>query len=87
MISGGECWVRPDWAVTWNKYQEFLRQLVAAREKAGLTQADLAQKIARSSDYVEQVEAGETKSDVIEFVEIAKALDMDPGVFLQQWGR
>jgi hypothetical protein len=87
MIRGGECWIRPDWAVSWNKYQEFLRLLVAAREKAGLTQADLAEKIARSTDFVEQVEAGEVKIDVIEFVEIVKVLDMDPGVFLQELGR
>jgi transcriptional regulator with XRE-family HTH domain len=51
--------------------------LVAAREKAGLTQRDLAARLRRPHSFVGRMEAGERRVDVIEFVEIAKALECD----------
>jgi transcriptional regulator with XRE-family HTH domain len=54
--------------------------LVAARERAGLTQRDLATRLKRPHSFVGRMEAGERRIDVIEFIEIVRALDEDPEV-------
>ena len=52
--------------------------LVAARKKTGMTQRDLAGRIKRPRSFVGRMEAGERRIDVIEFIEIARALEGDP---------
>jgi transcriptional regulator with XRE-family HTH domain len=52
--------------------------LVAAREEAGLTQRGLAALIKRPHSLVGRMESGERRIDVIEFIEIARALEVDP---------
>jgi transcriptional regulator with XRE-family HTH domain len=51
--------------------------LVAAREKAGLTQQQLADRLDRHQSFVAKYEGGERRIDVIEFVAIARALEAD----------
>jgi transcriptional regulator with XRE-family HTH domain len=56
--------------------------IVEAREAAALTQRELAAKLGRSNSFVWKIEAGERRIDVLEFVEIARCLDVDPvGLF------
>ena len=52
--------------------------LVEARERAGLTQRDLAARLKRPHSFVGRIEAGERRVDVIEFIEIARVMDIDP---------
>ena len=52
--------------------------LVEAREKAGLTQRGLAARLKRPHSFVGRIEAGERRIDVVEFIEIARVLDLDP---------
>ena len=52
--------------------------LVAAREKAGMTQRALAARLRRPHSFVGRMEAGERRIDVIEFIEIARAVGADP---------
>ena len=52
--------------------------LVEARERAGLTQRDLAARLKRPHSFVGRIEAGERRIDVIEFIEIARVMDIDP---------
>jgi transcriptional regulator with XRE-family HTH domain len=52
--------------------------LVAERKKAEMTQRDLATRIKRPRSFVGRMEAGERRIDVIEFIEIVRALDGDP---------
>jgi transcriptional regulator with XRE-family HTH domain len=52
--------------------------LVAAREKAGMTQQQLADRLGRPQSFVAKYEGGERRIDVVEFIAIARALDMDP---------
>jgi transcriptional regulator with XRE-family HTH domain len=52
--------------------------IVEAREAAGLTQRELAAKLRRSNSFVWKLEAGERRIDVLEFIEIARCLDVDP---------
>jgi transcriptional regulator with XRE-family HTH domain len=49
-----------------------------ARIKAGLTQQQLADRLKRSDNFVSYVETGERMLDVLEFIDYAAALGMDP---------
>jgi transcriptional regulator with XRE-family HTH domain len=52
--------------------------LVAQREKAGLTQQQLADRLGKPQSFVAKYEGGERRLDLIEFLAIARALDFDP---------
>lgn len=63
-------------------HQTLIHILVEAREKAGMTQRDLAARIKRPHSFVGRMEAGERRVDVIEFIEISRVLGADPrGLF------
>jgi transcriptional regulator with XRE-family HTH domain len=52
--------------------------LVENRKKAGLTQAEVAAKLGRYQSYVAMVEGGQRRVDVVEFLDLAKAIGFDP---------
>jgi transcriptional regulator with XRE-family HTH domain len=54
-----------------------LELLLAAREKAGLTQQQLADRLGKPQSFISKYEGGERRIDVIEFIAIADVLDMD----------
>ena len=60
------------------EYDRFRELLVEAREAAGLTQYDIAERLKRPQSYVSKYERGERRLDVIEFLEVAEALDVHP---------
>ena len=60
------------------EYQAFLDQLVQARLRAEISQAELAKVIRKPQSYVSKYENGERRLDVVEFVTISKALKADP---------
>ncbi len=63
-------------------HQTLIQILVEARQRAGMTQRDLAARIKRPHSFVGRMEAGERRVDVIEFIEIARVLGADPkGLF------
>lgn len=58
-------------------HRQLIDILVTARQKAGLTQRELASRLKRPRSLVGRMEAGERRIDVIEFIEISQALGMD----------
>lgn len=52
--------------------------LIAAREKAGVTQQQLADRLDKPQSFVAKYEGGERRIDLIEFLAIAAALQLDP---------
>lgn len=52
--------------------------LVATRREAGLTQAQLADRLGKPASFIAKIEIGERRVDVVEFAAIAKALKLDP---------
>lgn len=52
--------------------------LVATRREAGLTQAQLAERLGKPASFIAKIEIGERRVDVVEFAAIAKALKLDP---------
>lgn len=61
-----------------SKHQHLLEVLIAARGKAGLTQAALAGRIGRPQSFVAKYENGERRLDVVEFVELVEAMGDSP---------
>ena len=59
-------------------YDYFRSLLIAARERSGLTQAQVASKIRRPQSFVSKYEIGERRLDVVEFVEVCIALGVSP---------
>jgi ribosome-binding protein aMBF1 (putative translation factor) len=65
-------------------YARFRELLIEARETAALTQWQLADRLKRPQSYVSKFERGERRLDVVEFLEVARALRADPLETLQQ---
>ena len=55
--------------------QELLRR---TRVDQGLTQQEVACRLERPQSFVAKYEGGERRLDVIEFVQVAQALSVDP---------
>lgn len=66
------------------KYELFQRLLVQAREDAGLSQQDVAEKLGRPQSYVSKCELGKRRMDVVEFLEIAQAVGFNPVDFVRK---
>ena len=62
-----------------SRRQAHLRQLlIEARQAAGVTQNALARRLGRPQSYVSKFERGERRLDVVEFLDVARALKIDP---------
>jgi transcriptional regulator with XRE-family HTH domain len=65
------------------KHSEFCALMVEAREKAGLTQHQLARRLRKPQSFVAKYEGGERRVDVIEFIWIAQAIGADAASLLR----
>ena len=59
-------------------YQSFIRGLIEARKSAGVTQVELAGRVAKPQSFISKVERCERRLDVIEFCAIARAIGTEP---------
>ena len=55
--------------------QEALR---SARREAGLTQAQVADRLRKPQSFVAKYESGERRLDVVEFIRVARAVGQEP---------
>ena len=60
------------------EYARLVAILVAARHASGVRQQALAKKLGRPQSFIAKYEGGERRIDVVEFIEIARALGADP---------
>ena len=60
------------------RYSRFLDAIIAARKSAELTQQELAERLGRPQSYVSKYERGERRLDVLELIDIADALGVEP---------
>lgn len=59
--------------------QQHLRELlIGLRKSKNMTQIDIAQRLGRPQSFVAKYEGGERRLDVVEFMEVAQALEIDP---------
>lgn len=59
-------------------YDEMVRQLVALRENAGLTQEQLAGRMKRHRSFIWKTEGGQRRLDLMEFVKWCRSCGSDP---------
>lgn len=59
-----------------DRYLKSIEALRIARNKARITQVQLATKLGKRQQFVSKYESGERRLDFIEFLDVAEALDL-----------
>lgn len=67
-----------------DRYKRLCELLAEAREKAGITQAELAKRLKKPQSYVSKLESGERRLDVIELLDVLSALDVAAAAFIKK---
>jgi transcriptional regulator with XRE-family HTH domain len=62
----------------------FRALLIEAREKAGLTQNEVAARLHKAQSFVSYYEKGLRRLDVAEFLQVAEVLSADPVKIIRQ---
>jgi transcriptional regulator with XRE-family HTH domain len=65
------------------RYRALIKCLIAERKKAGLSQLAVAKLLERHQQFVSRYELGERRLDVVEFADVARALNLDPAMLIQ----
>jgi transcriptional regulator with XRE-family HTH domain len=58
--------------------------LVRARDRAGMKQTDVAQRLGVPASWLSKVESGTRRLDVIELIRIAEALEVEAGALVDE---
>jgi transcriptional regulator with XRE-family HTH domain len=58
--------------------------LVRARERAGLKQFEVASRLVVPASYLSKIENGTRRLDVIELIQIAEAMGVDPAELVRE---
>ena len=64
------------------RQQQLQDLLINLRKSKNFTQAEIAERLGRPQSFVAKYEGGERRLDVVEFIEVARALDTDPCALL-----
>lgn len=68
------------------KYEAFREALKKARIEQGLKQQMIAERLDVPQSFVSKYENGERRLDIVEFIEVAKAIGIDPLKILKDAG-
>jgi transcriptional regulator with XRE-family HTH domain len=60
------------------EYDRLRATLVEARQLAGLTQSEVAERMGRNSTHVTLLERGQRRLEFLEFYRLARAMEQDP---------
>jgi transcriptional regulator with XRE-family HTH domain len=58
--------------------EKLIQKLVAIRNEAGVTQAQLAKKLNKAQSFVSKYETGERNLDFLEVIDVFEELGVDP---------
>ncbi len=73
--------------LTTKRHQKLIELLIRYREKAGLTQSELAEKLDEYQSFIARMESGQRRLDVVEFLTLAELLRFDAVDVLKQLKR
>lgn len=62
----------------------FCESLRHARVRAGLSQTELAARLSEPQSFVSRFERGERRLDVVEYIQVANAIGIDPATHLRK---
>ena len=65
-------------------FRELLRQV---RDEAGITQAELGRRIGYQAPAVSKMEAGELRVDLVQLLQICRAVGISLGEFVERFER
>lgn len=60
------------------RHKALIAILIEKREAIGMKQAEVADKLGEYQSFVARVESGQRRVDVIEFLDLAEILGLDP---------
>ncbi|MFZ0426177.1 MAG: helix-turn-helix transcriptional regulator [Xanthobacteraceae bacterium] len=60
------------------RHKALIDFLIAKREAARMTQAELADRLGEYQSFVARLESGQRRVDVVEFLSLAETLGFDP---------
>jgi len=66
------------------RYAVLRALLVDQRERNGLTQVEIATRLGKPQSYVSKYERGERRIDLVEYVDVTRAIGIDPVSTLQE---
>ena len=66
------------------QHQRLRELLIEVRKKADLTQVEVAERLGKPQSFVAKYEGGERRLDVVEFIAVAKALELDPKALIDR---
>lgn len=66
------------------RYRRLCELLVEARKAKGLSQMTLAERLGWLQTAVSKYERGERRLDLVEFLDVAQALEIDPHKIIRQ---
>jgi transcriptional regulator with XRE-family HTH domain len=61
-----------------DRHNALIAFLIERREAAGMTQAQLAERLGEYQSFVARLESGQRRVDVVEFIELGSILGFDP---------
>lgn len=70
--------------VTSPSYASAVTAIVAVRKAQGLSQRDLADRMGKPRSFISKIENRERRLDVVEFIALARALQIEPGLLLSR---
>ncbi|RYG99325.1 MAG: XRE family transcriptional regulator [Alphaproteobacteria bacterium] len=71
-------------SIEYDRFRELLR---SARISAGVSQADLAKALDQPQSVISKIERGERRIDVVEFVKVARVLDLDASQLIRDFAQ
>jgi transcriptional regulator with XRE-family HTH domain len=67
------------------EYQALLSLLRDARDRSGVSQVELAERLGRPQSWVSKIEIGERRLDLEELRQMCEALDIDLVKLVRKW--
>jgi transcriptional regulator with XRE-family HTH domain len=59
-------------------HEHLVAVLVEARNESGLMQVELAERVGKSQTHISNIERGQRRVDVLEFIALARAMGVRP---------
>lgn len=66
------------------RHKALVAFLIERREAAGMTQAQLAERLGEYQSFVARLESGQRRVDVVEFIELGRLLGFDPEAAMRE---
>lgn len=69
------------------EHRAFCALMIRKRREVALTQTELANRLGKPQSYVAKYEGGERRLDVVEFLAVCRAMDVDPAILVRELAR